>query len=110
MKKVWVVMEDGTDLNAVFTTKKLTEAYIITRWQGDRLTKFIHTKGIKPFVNNELDDMIRNPISFRTPSGSDAYGYEATILPDICDAVLDARNSGLKIAGSNGLGGNSYQG
>ncbi len=43
---------------------------------------------------NELSDLIRNPIAFRVPTGQDAYGYEATILPDICEVVLDARNEG----------------
>jgi hypothetical protein len=62
--------------------------------RGDRLTKFIDTKAVKPFVSNELRNMIMNPIRFRTPSGSMAYGYEATILADLCDVVLDARKSG----------------
>jgi hypothetical protein len=35
-----------------------------------------------------------NPIKFRTPNGNVAYGYEATILADICDAVLQARAEG----------------
>lgn len=61
---------------------------------GDRLTKFISTKAISSFVSNDLYDRIRNPIKFKTPNGNDAYGYEATLLPDICDAVLDARISG----------------
>lgn len=34
--------------------------------------------------------MITNPIRFRA-HGSMAYGYEATILPELCDAVLAAR-------------------
>ncbi len=62
--------------------------------RGDRLTKFIDTKAVKPFVSNELREMIISPIRFRTQSGSLAYGYEATILADLCDVVLDARKSG----------------
>jgi hypothetical protein len=38
--------------------------------------------------------MITNPIKFRAPSGSAAYGYEATILVKLCDAVLAARREG----------------
>jgi hypothetical protein len=63
------------------------------RGGGDRLAKFIATKAISPFVTNELLDVITNPIKFRV-GGSLAYGYEATILPDICDAVLKGRESG----------------
>ena len=64
------------------------------RGEGDRLAKFVSGKAISPFVNNDLYDVIKNPIKFKTPTGSMAYGYEATILADICDAVLEARKSG----------------
>ncbi len=58
---------------------------------GDRLGKFITGKAINPFVPKKLRDMINNPVKFRTTSGSVAYGYEATVLADLCDAVLEAR-------------------
>lgn len=61
---------------------------------GDRITKFISTKGIKPKVSSKLNDMIKNPIKFKVTHGGIAYGYEATILADICDAVLAARKEG----------------
>jgi len=64
------------------------------RGPGDRLLKFVSTKAIKPFVFNELEDVIKNPIKFKTEKGAIAYGYEATVLADICDAVLDSRNAG----------------
>jgi hypothetical protein len=36
-----------------------------------------------------------NPIRFQAPTGgSPATGYEATILPDLCEAVLAARQEG----------------
>lgn len=63
------------------------------RGGGDRLAKFIATKGINPFVSDGLSNVIKNPIKFRTTKGSLAYGYEATILADLCDAVLDARKA-----------------
>lgn len=62
------------------------------RGGGDRLTKFVATKSLTGFVSNELANVINNPIIFQTPTGSRAYGYEATVLADICDAVLEARN------------------
>jgi hypothetical protein len=64
------------------------------RGAGDRLAKFISTKSINPFVPKDLADVITHPIIFRTPSGVVAYGYEATVLADLCDAVLDARKQG----------------
>ena len=39
---------------------------------------------------------ISNPIEFRpAPSGRTAFGYEATILADICDFILAARKAGV---------------
>jgi hypothetical protein len=63
-----------------------------TKGGGDRITNFVNTKSISPFASNNLREMITNPIKFRA-QGTMAYGYEATILPEICDAVLEARNS-----------------
>lgn len=60
---------------------------------GDRLTRFIATKGINPFVGKELSEVITNPIKFRARGGGTAYGYEATVLADLCDAVLEARKT-----------------
>lgn len=63
-----------------------------TKGGGDRIANFVNTKSINPYASNELRDMITNPIKFRA-QGTMAYGYEATILPEICEAVLKARNS-----------------
>lgn len=60
----------------------------------DRLANFVGGKGISPYISSELMAMIENPIKFRHPGGGGAaYGYPATILPEICDAVLAARKA-----------------
>lgn len=64
-----------------------------TKGGGDRIANFVNTKSVNPHAGNELREMIINPIKFRA-QGSMAYGYDATILPELCDAVLDARNAG----------------
>lgn len=62
---------------------------------GDRLASFATGKAISPFVSGELLAMIENPIKFRHPGGGGvAFGYPATILPEICEAVLSARQAG----------------
>lgn len=63
------------------------------RGAGDRLVKFAATKGISPFISKELREMITEPIRFRVGPAM-AYGYEATVLADMCDAVLRAREAG----------------
>jgi hypothetical protein len=61
---------------------------------GDRLASFLSSKSLSPFVSKELTEVINNPIRFRAPGGGLAFGYPATILPDICDVVLAARKAG----------------
>lgn len=64
------------------------------RGEGNRLTKFISGKSIGPYITEKVYSVVNDPIRFHTPTGSQAYGYEATILADICDAVLQAREDG----------------
>lgn len=62
---------------------------------GDRITAFTRTKAIEPFISNELRMGIEHPVRFLAPNKKIAYGYEATVLADICNAVLRARDEGL---------------
>ena len=62
---------------------------------GDRLAKFAAQGRLKPYVSSELIERTAHPIRFRTPSGGLAYGYEATVLADLCEAVLAARGDGV---------------
>lgn len=66
----------------------------ILETRTDRLTKFVEGKSLKPHVSDELLEVIKKPIPFKSPNGTVAYGYEATVLADICDAVLTARSAG----------------
>jgi hypothetical protein len=61
---------------------------------GDRLAKFIAGKALAPYVSPELLQVTTNPIKFKTTTGQIAYGYDATVLVDICEAVLQARADG----------------
>lgn len=61
---------------------------------GDQLVNFLSGKSLSPHVSSELMEVIKNPIRFRPPNGGVAFGYPATILADICDAVLAARKAG----------------
>lgn len=58
-----------------------------------RLELFIDGKLIYPFISNELRDRVQNPILFRTPANGKAYGYEAEVLVELCEAVLAAREA-----------------
>jgi len=56
-----------------------------------RLVDFVTSLGGKPSTTQDLTVRINNPIKFRMLSGGTAHGYEATMLADICELVLDAR-------------------
>jgi len=58
---------------------------------GTRLAKFVGQDRIKPFATEELLAGTSSPVKFRTPSGAIALGFEATIIADICSAVISAR-------------------
>ena len=62
---------------------------------GDRLAHFVGQNALQPFVSGGLVPVIADPIVFKNPVGGGVvYGYPATALADICDAVLDARKAG----------------
>lgn len=64
--------------------------------EGDRLSKFVTGNALSPYISSDLLAMIEKPIRFRVPQfgGILVNGYEATILADLCDAVLEARKQG----------------
>ncbi len=61
---------------------------------GDRLANFVTGERIKPFIPSDLIPVIVDPIKFRAPNGSIAYGYDAEVLHSICLAILAARREG----------------
>lgn len=64
------------------------------RGEGDRIVKFLATKSIKQHADKYIGNVIISTIKFKLPTGAMAHGYEATVLADICDAVLEARKAG----------------
>lgn len=92
------VLEDGTRI--------LNKATIFTafgRQPGGRrkddirvpskpnLPSFIDAKNLAPFITLELENMLVNPIKYKTKNGRIVDGYSAEILPLLCDVYLEAR-------------------
>ncbi|MEO1208248.1 MAG: P63C domain-containing protein [Cyanobacteria bacterium J06638_20] len=81
----------------VFTRKGMIESLDMKRGGhvqkgSDRLARFVDGNRLKPFISKELRGAISDPILFQlSPSGQINYGYEATLLIEICKAVLQAR-------------------
>lgn len=64
---------------------------------GSRLPRFVFNKTMSNYIWPELEEKLRNPIVFQTVaagqsagSGPKANGYDATILIDVCKAILKA--------------------
>lgn len=60
----------------------------------NRLELFVSRKSVNPYISNDLAKKFASPISFVTPEGNRALGFEATLLHDLCEAVLRAREAG----------------
>lgn len=61
---------------------------------GAELPRFATQKWLFPYLSSDLLMALRNPILFSAPGAPRGLGYPATILPDICDAILAARAAG----------------
>ena len=70
---------------------------------GAELPRFLASKALAPHITGELRLALTTPIKFTPPNGPVAHGYPATLLPDICDAILLARSVGDLIPRQRGL-------
>ncbi|MBD8260471.1 P63C domain-containing protein [Pantoea agglomerans] len=86
------VLDDGS---RVLSQRGMAAGIGMSTTATERLLNFVGGDRIKPFINNDVLPLIENPIKFRHRSGGGiAFGYPATILADICDAILAARKEG----------------
>ncbi|WP_286974970.1 P63C domain-containing protein [Pseudomonas sp.] len=89
------VLEDGT---RILSQRGVMQGMAISRGSlaggGDRLTALMESPGVRQFATPELIDALKNPVKFIYSAGSSvAYGYPATLLAEICDALLAARKN-----------------
>lgn len=61
---------------------------------GDRLAHFVQGKALSQFISKDLQQVTTAPLRFKTTQGAIAYAYEATVLADLCEAVLAAWQAG----------------
>ena len=60
----------------------------------DGLPFFLQAEALKPFIDNDLREST-TPILFRNKQGRRAVGYDATLLPKVCEVYLKFRDSCL---------------
>lgn len=59
-----------------------------------QLPFFLNAKALKPFVNSNLT-VPGKPVSFITPEGKSALGYDALLLPQTCKIYVEAYQDGV---------------
>lgn len=73
--------------------------------RGSRLTVFAQSKTMDKHIGRELREKLENPLVFQLPGAAaaspvsrEAHGYDATILIDLCNAIIAAKAAG-KLSG-----------
>lgn len=87
------VLEDG---RRVISGRGITAA-IGMKGRGQGLARIAPHKSISPFLSIDLRVAIENPIQWigtGSRKAAPAAGSEATVLYDLCQSILDARNAG----------------
>jgi hypothetical protein len=59
----------------------------------DGLPPFLSAENLKPFITDEIREST-TPIVFWSMSGRRAYGYDALLLPMVCEVYLKAKEEG----------------
>jgi hypothetical protein len=66
---------------------------------GMALRNFLNTDKLQSFLTTEILAKFDQRIEFKRPGSGGAvsitYGYEATLLIDLCDIIIQAKNTGL---------------
>ena len=92
------VLEDGRRLISQNGLQRALGMSLGGGTQGERrvsaLLAKIHNQGLN--LEN-LNMQIDNPIIFYPPQGRSVYGFEATILADLCESILEARDKKILI-------------
>lgn len=60
----------------------------------EQVPPILQGKALKPFISSEILEKT-TPIVFRPPTGGRASGYNAELLPMVCEIYLKARDSGV---------------
>jgi hypothetical protein len=61
---------------------------------GAELPRFAAQRWLSSHLSSDLEMALRNPITFSAPGLHRLLGYPATVLPELCDAILAARSAG----------------
>ncbi len=68
---------------------------VVSDDNGERLPRVMASQSLAPFMAASLVEALKKPIRFKGQNGGrENYGYPATLLVDICETILRARDEG----------------
>ena len=73
----------------------------------DGLPPFLVADNLKPFISDELMQST-TPIIFRTVKGGRAFGYDAMLLPMVCEVYVNARDEDKLLKGQEHIAAACY--
>jgi P63C domain len=91
---------DDHQRTAVISKRGMGPAIGLGR-RGDRLMAFVNSQAMEGRIGRELREKLENPVIFqrqgsaaKNPISDETHGYDATILIDLCEAILSAHRDG----------------
>lgn len=87
------------DRRRLISKKAMAKALQLRSAGGNAFLRTMTRPGIQAVLSEDLKSKIDNPIIFRALNGSSADGYEAVVLIEVCDALIEAKNQN-KLLGS----------
>jgi hypothetical protein len=91
---------DDVSKTAVISQRGMAAALGLGGGSGKALPRFVSSKNLSPYVGVELKEKFENPLIFQVGDavpklrGQKVYGYDVTILIDLCKAILSAEIDG----------------
>eukprot|EP00456_Euglypha_rotunda_P023545 TRINITY_DN19518_c0_g1_i10.p1 TRINITY_DN19518_c0_g1~~TRINITY_DN19518_c0_g1_i10.p1 ORF type:complete len:238 (+),score=51.20 TRINITY_DN19518_c0_g1_i10:41-754(+) len=94
------VLDDSTK-TAVISQRGMGAALGLNAGSGVAFTRFVVGKAIAPYLGAEIQEKIGKPLKFQWGIGGaqqqpsiEVYGYDVTLLIDICKAIITAESEG----------------
>lgn len=98
------VLDDG---RRIFSERSLANAFGIkgggAYWENKKkanndsafLPEYLSAKYLNEFISSDLKDKFKSAVLYITKTGQEANGIDATVLADICDVYITAKNNGV---------------
>jgi len=87
------------DRRRVFSKRAIAKALHLKSEGGNAFMRTMSRKGVRSVLSEKVVEKIENPFFFKPLTGDLADGYEAEVLIEVCDALIQARNE-KKLASS----------